>query len=87
MSQAWPVSTATITDFPLAGLPMSQMGHSRRFDRAPIRSGLPQQADNQRADRHFAFVPNLPLALQKRSRWSFARNDQETARLSNARAG
>ena len=33
------------------------MGHSRHFDRAPVASGLPQQADNAGAGRHVSEGP------------------------------
>jgi hypothetical protein len=36
---------------------MSHLGHSRRFDHAPIISGLPRKADIFRVGRHFGFVP------------------------------
>jgi hypothetical protein len=36
---------------------MSQSGHSRHFDRAPITSGLPRLADIFRDRRHVSKVP------------------------------
>jgi hypothetical protein len=36
---------------------MSQLGQSRHFDRAPLTSGLPQQADIFRVERHVLNVP------------------------------
>jgi hypothetical protein len=36
---------------------MSVEGHSRHFDRAPVTSGHPQQADNAEAGRHVSKVP------------------------------
>jgi hypothetical protein len=72
-----------------------EMGHNLHDYDCPVRvklrrtqcehmfSGLPQIADIFRASRHVSNVPNLPLALQKRSRWRFACNDQETVRPFN----
>jgi hypothetical protein len=36
---------------------MSEMGHSRRFERPPFTSGLPRQADVFSVHRHVAKVP------------------------------
>jgi hypothetical protein len=36
---------------------MSELGQSRHFDRAPLNSGLPQQADIFRVERHVLNVP------------------------------
>jgi hypothetical protein len=37
--------------------PMSRLGHSRHFDRAPLTSGLPRTPDMLSARRHVAKVP------------------------------
>jgi hypothetical protein len=37
--------------------PMSQMGHLRRSDRAPMTSGFPPQADISGVGRHVSNVP------------------------------
>ena len=43
---------------------MSELGQSRRSDRAPIASGLPRKADKFRARWHFAFVPWHEIAAR-----------------------
>jgi hypothetical protein len=40
---------------------MSGLGQTRRFDRAPITSGLPRQADIFRDRRHVSRVPTPDL--------------------------
>jgi hypothetical protein len=42
---------------------MSDLGHSRRSDRAPFTSGLPRLADILRVGRHVSNVPKAALAL------------------------
>jgi hypothetical protein len=41
---------------------MSEMGHSRRIDRAPFTSGLPRLADILRVGRHVSKVPKADIA-------------------------
>ena len=40
---------------------MSASGHSRRFDRRPVTSGLPRLADILRARRHVSKVPTTEV--------------------------
>jgi hypothetical protein len=49
---------------------MSIPGQKRRFDRRPVTSGLPQQADIFRVRRHVSKVPQADLAkLLRESDW------------------
>jgi hypothetical protein len=41
--------------------PMSQLGQSRRFHRAPITSGLPREADIFRVRRYVSKVPTTEV--------------------------
>ena len=41
--------------------PMSELGHSRRIDRAPFTFGLPRLADILRVGRHVLKVPEADL--------------------------
>jgi hypothetical protein len=42
---------------------MSELGHSRRIDRAPFTSGLPRLADILRVSRHVSKVPATEVRL------------------------
>ena len=52
---------------------LHSQGHSRHFDRAPVTSGLPQQADNPGAGQHVSKVPQADVALSLRHHGSTAR--------------
>jgi hypothetical protein len=58
-------SVALIATFYLPGnrSTISEMGQTRRSDRAPFTSGLPRKADKFRACWHFAFVPTTEVTL------------------------
>jgi hypothetical protein len=45
---------------------MSQLGHSRHFERRPVTSGLPLSTDILRVRRHVSKVPNPVIRLSQR---------------------
>jgi hypothetical protein len=42
--------------------PMSEMGQTRHFDRAPVTSGLPQSTDILRVRQHVSKVPDSDMS-------------------------